>query len=94
MALVYILHSVSLNKFYIGSCNDLASRLQQHTNKEFSDSFTAKANDWIIFFSIDDLNYQQARSIERHIKKMKNTTYIINLKKYRDITLKLIEKYK
>ena len=94
MASVYILHSIIINKYYIGSCNDLASRLQQHTNKEFSNSFTAKANDWILFFSIDNLNYQQARLIEGHIKSMKNITYIINLKKYPDITLKLIERYK
>jgi len=88
MASVYILYSKNLNRFYIGSCNDLSQRLAQHVNRDFEDSFTAKTDDWLLFFSVTDLNYQQARSIETHIKKMKSVPYIENLKKYPDIITK------
>lgn len=57
-------------------------------------SFTAKADDWQLFYSIDDLIYWQSRQIESHIKKMKSSQYIQNLKKYPEIAQKLIDKYK
>ena len=40
-----------LNRFYIGSCNDLSYRIQLHSNKEFIKSFTAKAYDWGTLFN-------------------------------------------
>ena len=94
MATVYILYSLELNKFYIGSCDDLQIRLQQHLFKGFGNSFTSQVADWVVFFSIDNLDYHQCRCIEQHIKKMKSKIYIQNLKKYPDIVLQLVEKYK
>ena len=93
MATVYILQSKSLDKFYIGSCKNLTIRIAQHKNNEFSNSFTGKATDWELFLSIHDLNYQQARKIESHIKKMKSKKYIRNLIKYPGIIEKLKQKY-
>ena len=93
MASVYVLFSKKLNRFYTGSCDDLSYRIQQHFNKDFSNSFTAKTDDWELFFFVDDLHYAQARSIEQHVKKMKSKTYIQNLKKYPEIIQKLIVKY-
>ncbi len=93
MASVYILFSRRLDRFYTGSCKDLSYRMEQHLNKDFAKSFTAKANDWELYFSVDGLHYEQARSIERHIKGMKSKVYIQNLKKYPEILEKLITKY-
>ncbi|MBU0696954.1 MAG: GIY-YIG nuclease family protein, partial [Bacteroidetes bacterium] len=86
-------HSRQLNRFYIGSCKDLSYRFDQHVNKEFMKSFTAKAEDWTLFFFKDDLSYQQARLIEKHIKGMKSKTYIRNLKQHSEVFIKLIERY-
>ncbi|QXV67687.1 GIY-YIG nuclease family protein [Mucilaginibacter sp. 21P] len=94
MAFVYILYSKTLKKFYVGSCKDLLNRLDQHLSKEFEKSFTTKATDWKLYWSINELNYEQARSIELHIKRMKSRIYIENLKKYSEITEKLKVKYK
>lgn len=93
MAIVYILISNRLNKFYIGSCRDLSERLTQHVNKIFLKSFTAVDDDWELYLSISDLSYQQARLIELHIKKMKSTKYIKDLIKYPQIINKLKERY-
>ena len=93
MAIVYILFSIQLNKFYIGSCKDLAERIFQHANKKFTKSFTTKADDWKLYLFIKDLGYQQARLIELHIKKMKSTKYIKELIKYPQIIEKLKERY-
>ena len=93
MASIYILHSIQLDKFYIGSCKDLNYRIGQHLNKEFIKSFTSKADDWTLFFFADGLEYKQARLIEHHIKAMKSKSYIHNLKSYPEIIEKLSEKY-
>lgn len=93
MASVYILFSKKLDRFYTGSCQDLTYRVEQHLNKDFGRSFTAKADDWELFFLIDDLEYTQARQIEEHIKKMKSKVYIQNLKKHPAIIQKLVAQY-
>ena len=93
MATVYILYSQSLNKYYIGSCTEVTERLDQHLAKIFPEAFTAKANDWVVYFSLNNLSYKQARRIESHIKKMKSKKYIENLKKYPEISQNLKNLY-
>ena len=93
MATVYILYSNQAQRYYVGSCKNLKTRIEQHHNKEFPSSYTPKYSDWTTFFVIDDLDYQQARKIELHIKKMKSKIYIENLLAYPQITEKLKLKF-
>ena len=93
MAAVYILYSQSIGSYYIGSCLDLQERLLLHKDKTYNTSYTSKADDWELFLKIDDLEYQQARKIEKHIKKMKSRKYIINLAQYPEIIKGLINKF-
>ena len=94
MASVYLLFSKKLDKYYIGSCLNLDERIEEHLSKKNRDSFTCKADDWELNYSIDDLAYEQARGIEKHIKNMKSKKYIENLKRYPEIANKLKELYK
>ena len=89
MAQAYILYSEKLRKYYIGSCLNLSERLEQHKNKLFPNCFTAKDNSWVLFYEITDWEYEQARNIEKHIRSMKSSKYIVNLLKYTDIAEKL-----
>ena len=93
MATVYILYSNKLDRFYTGSCFNFKKRLEEHKFKKYKDCYTAKVEDWKVFFEKSNLSYQQARNIENHIKKMKSKIYIRNLKKYPDIFNKLVAKY-
>ncbi|MGO3182760.1 MAG: GIY-YIG nuclease family protein [Aequorivita sp.] len=93
MATVYILHSKSIDGYYTGSCLDFSERYEQHLNKTYGDAYTKKASDWILYFRIEALDYEQARKIEKHIKSMKSRKYIENLKKYPEMVSSLIEKY-
>jgi putative endonuclease len=93
MASVYILYSSKLDRFYTGSCKDFSYRIDQHLSKEYFKSFTAKTDDWVLFWYEDNLEYKQARNIESYIKRMKSKIYIQNLKKYPKIISKLKEKY-
>ena len=83
-----------MKRFYVGSCVQLTDRLSEHLNKSFADSFTVKANDWELFFVIDNFDYKKARPIEFHIKKMKSSIYIKNLNNFPEIASNLIERYK
>lgn len=85
MAAVYILYSEKLDKYYTGSCFDLEIRLKQHKNKVFPGAFTSKADDWILFYSINSLSYNQVRKIENHIKKMKSKKFISKLYKIKNL---------
>ena len=93
MASVYILYSKSIDTYYIGSCKDLDLRIKQHKNKEFTNAFTVKTDDWELFVSISELDARQARDIEAHIKRMKSRTYIENLKRYEELCEKLILRF-
>lgn len=90
---VYILYSESLQKFYVGETEDMNLRLQQHIKGFFKDSFTAKADDWTLFHMIKCDSKRQSINIERHIKRMKSSVYIKNLKKFADIERNLKTKY-
>lgn len=54
-------------------------------------AFTAAANDWIVFFQLDNLSYEKASKIESKIKKMKSKKYILNLNKYPELVEKLLK---
>ena len=93
MACVYILYSKSLDRNYIGSCKNLDERLVEHITGVFENSFTSKATDWVLFLKIENLEYNQARAIESHIKRMKSKIYIENMKNYPDLIEKLKVRY-
>ena len=93
MAIVYVLYSETLKRYYTGSCQDLTIRLAEHKEKKYQNSFTSHANDWELFLAVYGLYYLQARKMESHIKKMKSRVYIENLKKYPEMLEKLKGKY-
>jgi putative endonuclease len=93
LAAVYILYSKKLGRFYTGSCLDFQFRFEDHLHKPYRRSFTSNSDDWQLFLLLENLSYHQARSIEKHIKKMKSKIYIQNLVKYSDLIVKLKKRY-
>ena len=90
----YILHSKAHNKYYIGATQeDPITRLLKHNTKFYGGTSTSYTSDWEIFLFIECSSYSQALHIERHIKNMKSTTYLINLSKYPAMISKLLQKY-
>ena len=95
MASVYILHSKSLDRFYTGSTElRPEERLGMHLAKHYGDTkFTSAANDWELFLAIECKSLKQVQSIEKHIKRVKSSIYIRNLRIYPDVIIKLKERY-
>jgi len=94
MWVVYILYSATKDTFYIGQTNDIENRLYQHLNHSGSDTFTRRADDWKVCFQLECSTREQAVLIEQHIKRMKSRKYYMNLNKYPEIGIKLLEMYR
>jgi putative endonuclease len=90
---VYIIYSIKLDKFYVGETSDFKNRLEEHKTGFYKNSFTAKAQDWELFFKLDCKNKSQAIRIEKHIKSMKSKNYFHNLNIYPEISKKLKERF-
>ncbi len=74
MFYTYILYSEKLNKYYIGSTNNVNQRLINH-NQGMSD-FTNKGIPWILkYYEVFD-SRQEAVNREKQIKKKKSRIYI------------------
>lgn len=71
---LHILYSEKLDKYYIGSTNDLLRRLSEH-NRGHS-KFTKKGMPWTLVYSIELESLEAARKEERRIKKKKSRNYI------------------
>ena len=79
MFYLYILHSESFNKYYVGYTNDIFRRLEEHNSSKFN-SFTHKYRPWILsaLFQVSE-DKGEAIKIERFIKKQKSRTLILQL---------------
>jgi len=49
-------------------------------------------NDWALFLKIEVVDYPHAIRLEKHIKSMKSSKYISNLKKYPELIQKIVNK--
>jgi putative endonuclease len=72
---IYILFSVELNRYYVGSSSDPWKRHLEHISNSI-DKYTGRSKDWDLktVFSLE--NKTEAIRIERFIKKQKSRTLI------------------
>ena len=77
MFYIYIIYSTALNKYYVGSCQDVTQRIQDHLNSR--SKYTKVAKDWELkcFETFD--TRREACQRELQIKKMKSRKYIESL---------------
>ncbi|WP_286965297.1 GIY-YIG nuclease family protein [Flavobacterium sp. UBA4854] len=77
MFYIYIIYSKTLDKYYVGSCQNIEQRLQDHLNSR--SKFTKVAKDWELKYSETFFTRSEAYKRELQIKKMKSRKYIENL---------------
>ncbi|QAA81747.1 GIY-YIG nuclease family protein [Aequorivita sp. H23M31] len=82
MYYLYILYSEHLDRYYIGSTEDISVRLKEHLWNH--KGFTAKAKDWEIRYSENFLTRSEALAREQQIKKWKSRKLIEKLIASRD----------
>ncbi|WP_339649929.1 GIY-YIG nuclease family protein [uncultured Salegentibacter sp.] len=74
---VYILFSEVLNKYYIGSTQNINIRLEKHLQS--NKGFTSKAKDWVLVYSEEFKTRTEAIRRERQIKKWRSRIMIEKL---------------
>ncbi len=74
---MYILYSSKLDKYYVGSTNNIEDRLERHLLSK--KGFTSKADDWQLKYSEVFNTRKEALSRERQIKKWKSRKIIETL---------------
>ena len=74
MYAMYILYSAKLDKYYVGSTNDIEKRLERH-NRGHS-SYTRNGIPWKVVYSETYPTRSEAYCREQHIKEMKSRKYI------------------
>jgi len=78
MASVYILFSEELNKYYIGSTTvSIEDRLKKHLSNH--KGFTGRAKDWLLVYSEEYSDKQDALIREKQIKSWKSKPMTENL---------------
>ena len=76
-AYIYILHSKSLNKFYIGATRDIQERLRRHLSNH--KGFTGTTADWTLCYHETFESMQLAKQREKQLKKWKSAKRISEL---------------
>ncbi|MFT3795077.1 GIY-YIG nuclease family protein [Flavobacterium sp.] len=76
MHYLYILYSISADKFYVGETYNVSERIAKHNEHQYANSFTKIANDWKLVLSFECQNEQEANYLEKFIKRMKSKTFI------------------
>jgi putative endonuclease len=74
---VYIIYAETMDKIYIGSCQNLENRVQDHLNKR--SKFTKITKDWALKYSEKFETRSEAVQRELKIEKMKSRIYIEKL---------------
>jgi putative endonuclease len=74
MFTVYVLHSQSLNRYYVGFTNDLERRLTEHNRKK--GKYTDSAIPWELVYHETYSSKTEAMNREKFIKGKKSRTFI------------------
>ena len=82
MFYLYILHSKSIDKFYVGYSSNIEERIKKHLEKH--KGFTSKAKDRVVVYKEQYDSKEKAYAREREIKKWKSKKLIVELIKSRN----------
>ena len=85
MHYVYILHSESINKFYIGYSQNPTKRLEFH-NSRINNIWSKRGQPWDLVIIFPFSSKTDALRAEIFIKKQKSTLYIREIIEHKSIT--------
>ena len=77
MYTLYILHSKSIDHFYVGYTNDFERRISEHNR--IKGKFTDAGIPWVLVYSESFASKKAAMDREKFIKSRKSKTFILDL---------------
>ncbi len=79
MYFTYVIYGSKLDRYYVGSTQNLEQRLLRH-NRGDGSRYTRKGTPWILYYSEEYATRQLAVAREQEIKRRKSRAYIESLK--------------
>jgi putative endonuclease len=79
MYFVYIIYSIKLDNYYVGTTDDVERRLYEHNSKMYPDSYTCKGIPWELKLSYLCEKSETAYQLEKFIKRMKSRKFIVKI---------------
>ena len=76
MYFIYILYSRKIDRYYVGTTDDVAKRLVEHNSGLYNNSFTSKGIPWDLRLSFECDSSEAAYDLERFLKKMKSRIFL------------------
>jgi putative endonuclease len=80
MFYVYILRSLSADKFYVGQTNDVEDRLRRHNAG--LENFTSKYCPWMLIGVVEKKTRAEAMELEKKLKNLSKERIIIFVQKH------------
>ena len=94
MYYVYIIYSLTIDRYYIGQTDNIEERMEQHKSGFFLHSYTSKTKDWKIVLSINCSSRKQSVNIESYIKSMKSRRFISDIIQNQHRVNEIIDRFK
>ena len=91
---LYILHSKTSTKYYIGETHDVKERILKHNQHGYTNAFSKIANDWTLALNFECIDRNEALFLERFIKKMKSKIFIEKIIQNPEILKDILSKNK
>jgi putative endonuclease len=76
MYFIYILYSQKLDRYYVGTTDDVDKRLVEHNSGLYNNSFTSKGIPWDLRLCFECCSSTAAYELERFLKRMKSRVFL------------------
>ena len=76
---VYILHSPSIDKYYVGQTSNIENRLKFHNSSEYNKIWTKHGIPWELVYLEKCENKSASLKREKYIKRQKSRVFIEEL---------------
>jgi putative endonuclease len=91
---VYIIYSEKLDKFYIGTTDNVLRRLDEHNSGLYQSSFTRRGIPWQLYLEVGCSSSKEAYWLESFIKQMKSRAFYHKLKETPEFIDDIKKKYR
>ena len=76
MYFIYIIYSKKLDRYYVGTTDDVLKRMGEHNSGFYSEAYTVKGMPWVLSLSFEYELSEKAYGIEKFLKRMKSRIFL------------------
>ena len=76
MYFIYIIYSKKLDRYYVGTTDDVLKRMGEHNSGFYSEAYTVKGVPWVLSLSFESESSEKAYGIEKFLKRMKSRIFL------------------